>query len=256
MPQLVPTESGTLELSWLTMKQIAKWIMARTPYRLVREYGINRFQAIDQSLRDLRKRGFRPMIVIDGGAHLGTFSLAAERIFPEATFHLIEPQPACLGPLRELSAKRHFALHEFALSDRPGTVEFLKTTDPNTGAYVNPRGEEAITVPANTLDALFAGRVATEMRPLLKLDLQGHELAALKGGVKTLQSIEAVLIEVNFVPFLASPGIPSIISFFDENEFELYDVASLSGQFRDNRLVGGDLIFARRDSELMADLAG
>jgi FkbM family methyltransferase len=240
------------------MKQFVKWIMARTPYRLVRDYGLNRFQAIDQSLRDMRKRGFLPMIVIDGGAHLGTFSLAAEKIFPDATFHLIEPQPPCLPPLRELCAKHHFTLHEFALSDRPGTVEFLKTTTPNTGAFVNPsyRGEEAIAVPANTLDALFAGRVTTEMRPLLKLDLQGQELAALKGGVKILQSIEAVLIEVNFVPFLASPGIPSIVSFFDENEFELYDVSSLSGRFRDNRLVGGDLIFARRDSELMADLAG
>jgi hypothetical protein len=33
------------------------------------------------------------MIVIDGGAHLGPFSLAAERIFPDAAFHLIEPHP-------------------------------------------------------------------------------------------------------------------------------------------------------------------
>ena len=73
--------------------QIVKWIMARTPYRLVRNYGINRFQATDQSLWDMRKRGFHPMIVIDGGAHLGPFSLAAERIFPDAAFHLIEPHP-------------------------------------------------------------------------------------------------------------------------------------------------------------------
>jgi hypothetical protein len=63
------------------MKKIVKWIMARTPYRLVRNFGINRFQAIDQSLWDMRKRGFR--LMIDGGAHLGTFSLAAEKIFPK-----------------------------------------------------------------------------------------------------------------------------------------------------------------------------
>jgi FkbM family methyltransferase len=239
------------------MKQIIKWIMARTPYRLVRNYGLNRFQAIDHSLWDMKKRGFRPMIVIDGGAHLGTFTLCVERIFPRATFHLIEPQPPCLAPLRMLCAKHsNFVLHECALSDRPGTVEFLKTTEPGTGAYVNPsyRGHEAITVPANTLDALFADQVTREMRALLKLDIQGQELAALNGGVKVLQSIEAVLIEVMFLPF--GPTIPSIVSFFDENGFELYDVASLSGRLRDNRLGGGDLIFARRDSELMADLAG
>ena len=61
------------------MKKIIKSVLARMPYRVVRNYGINRFQAISQSLVDMRRRGYRPSIVIDGGAHLGTFSLAAER---------------------------------------------------------------------------------------------------------------------------------------------------------------------------------
>jgi hypothetical protein len=48
----------------------------------------------------------------------------------------------------------------------------------------------------------------------------------------------------------------TLVAFFDEHGFELYDIAALSGRLRDNRLAGGDLIFARRDSELMQDLAG
>lgn len=238
------------------MKQLLKSLMARTPYRLVRNYGINRFQAIDQTLQSMRKQGYRPKIVIDGGANVGQFSVAAQTIFPEATFHLIEPQPPCIPLLRELCAKRNFVLHEFALSNHAGAVEFLKTEAPSTGAYVNPshRGQEAITVPANTIDALFADQITAAMRGLLKLDIQGHELAALNGGIKVLESIEAVLIEVMFLPF--GPPIPRLVEFFDHHGFDLYDVASLAARTRDNRLSGGDLIFARRSSGLMADLAG
>lgn len=238
------------------MKKIIKSFLTYTPYRVVRDYGINRFQGIDQSLLDMRRRGYRPKIVIDGGAHLGTFSVATAKTFPEAIFYLIEPQGPCLPPLRKLCAANGFVLHEYALSDKPGAVKFLKTNAPNTGAYVNPTypGDEAITVPSTTLDALFADRMLGDTRALLKLDIQGQELAALKGGVKLLQSTEAVLVEVMFLPF--GPSLASIVAFFEENEFELYDIASLSGRLRDNRLSGGDLIFARRGSGLMADLSG
>lgn len=217
---------------------------------------MNRFDAIIQSLEGMHARGYRPEIVIDGGANVGLFSIAAQKIFPEATFHLIEPQPPCLPVLRELCARRNFVLHEVALSDRPGVVEFLKTDVPSTGAYVNPsfRGEAAIAVAANTIDALFANRITGAMRGLLKLDLQGQELAALRGGIKALQSIEAVLLEVMFLP--VGPPFHALVEFFDDHGFELYDVGSLAGRRRDNRLSGGDLIFARRDSGLMKDLAG
>ena len=58
------------------MKQIIKAIIAQTPYRIVRDRGENKFQAIDVSLRNMKDRGFVPRVVIDGGAHLGSFSLA------------------------------------------------------------------------------------------------------------------------------------------------------------------------------------
>ena len=68
------------------MKQIIKTLIAQTPYRIVRDTGANRFQAIDVALRNMKDRGFFPRVVIDGGAHLGSFSLAAKQIFPGATF--------------------------------------------------------------------------------------------------------------------------------------------------------------------------
>src|SRR5262249_51284083 len=150
-------------------KEIIKAIIAQTPYRVVRNKNQNRFQAIDLSLRDMKHRGFRPRIVIDGGAHLGSFSVAAKQVFPEATFHLVEPQPACRDPLRVLCAKERFVLHECALGDRVGKIGLSLTTGPCTGAHVVANStDETSAVPVSTLDAIFEQRISAYDRTLLK----------------------------------------------------------------------------------------
>jgi FkbM family methyltransferase len=243
--------------SWITrgeVKEIIKAILAQTPYRIVRDRGANRFQAIDVSLRNLKDRGFCPRVVIDGGAHLGSFSLLAKQFFGTATFHLVEPQPACSATLKALSAKEGFILHECALADHNGTISFSRTFEPNTGAHVQTGvSSETVTVPASTLDTLFAHRVTQRDRALLKLDLQGYELYALRGGPRLLPSIEIILTEVSFYAQAYEPPIVDLLSFLDASGFELYDIASLAGRSRDNRLHQGDFVFARKGSQLLED---
>src|SRR5271166_2234269 len=163
------------------MKQIAKAIIAKTPYRVVRDRGANRFQAIEVSLRGLKERGFCPNVIIDGGAHLGTFSLNVKKIFPNAVFHLVEPQSACFAALEQTCGKEGFTLHKCALSDHDGKLSFTNTTSPNTGAQVST-DEASYLVSACTLDTLLAHQIAQEDKTLLKLDLQGYELHALRGA--------------------------------------------------------------------------
>ena len=215
---------------------------------------VNRFQAIDVSLRSMKDRGFCPGVVLDGGAHLGSFSLAAKKIFPRATFHLIEPQPACIAPLKTLCAAEGFILHECALADHVGNIRFFRAAEPTTGAHVKMRSDiETDIVSTSTLDILFEGRVARNDRALLKMDLQGYELVALRGAPKLLQSIEVILTEVSFFAQAYEPSIVDLIAFLDAGGFQLYDVASLSGRRRDNRLIAGDFVFARKGSQLLED---
>ena len=114
-----------------TLKQVLKSILASTPYRVVRNKDANRFQAIEASLLCLRDRGFLPRVVLDGGAHLGAFSIATKQIFGGAKFHLIEPQLACLPLLRALCPRQGFVLHEVALAERVGAVSLSQTSTPS-----------------------------------------------------------------------------------------------------------------------------
>jgi FkbM family methyltransferase len=234
------------------MKNLIKLIMSHTPYRIIRDRGANRFQAIGTSLRAMKTRGFVPGVVIDGGANVGSFSIAAQSIFPHAAFHLVEPQPACSEPLRKLCAAKGFVFHECALAEEQGRIGMTKTLEPNTGAHITADPEKSVSVAADTLDALF-GSVTRDDRALLKLDLQGYELHALRGGKAFLKSVEAILTEVSFFAQAYEPTIAELVSFLDESGFQLYDIAALAGRTRDNRLNQGDFIFVRRGSQLLED---
>jgi FkbM family methyltransferase len=237
------------------VKQIIKTLMAQTPYRIVRDRGANRFQAIDSALRNMKERGFHPRIVIDGGAHLGSFSLATKRTFPLAQFHLVEPQSACSKPLKALCTKEGFFLHECALADHIGEVGISQTSEPSTGVHIIPDSDiETNIVFASTLDALFGQRISPHDRTLLKMDLQGYELHALRGGSMLLRSIEIILTEVSFFAQAYEPTIVDLMNFLDARGFQLYDIVALTGRARDNRAHQGDFIFARKNSQLLEDI--
>jgi FkbM family methyltransferase len=238
----------------IEMKAIIKSLLAGTDYRVIRRADMNRFQAIEECMRGLAARAYRPRMIIDGGAHLGEFALLARKRFPDAEgFHLFEPQQACLEPLRKLCASERFILHECALSSRTGTLRFLRTDQPNTGAHVVDDEAVATEVDARTLDEVLESKLDRDHRALLKLDLQGHELDALRGGAKSLRSIEVVLTEVSFYVQSRVPMVAEVIAFMSGVGFVLYDIAALSGRPRDNRLREGDLVFVRQDSQLLED---
>ena len=114
-------------------------------------------------------------------------------------------------------------------------------------------GPNSIEVAKITLDNLLENRLTREDRALLKLDLQGFELYALRGASVALQSVEVVLTEVSFFAQAYEPSISQLIGFLDQSGFELYDVAALTARQRDNRLHQGDFVFVRKDSPLAAD---
>jgi FkbM family methyltransferase len=200
----------------------------------------------------MRDRGYHPRLVIDGGAHLGSFAIEARSIFPSASFHLVEPQKACADALTKLAASNGFTFHQCALSDKVGQVALTQGDVPNTGVHIE--GEDGL-VSASTLDALFGEMIIEGDRTLLKLDLQGYELHALRGASKTLRSIEIVLTEASFYAQAYEPSILELMNFLDQSGFQLYDVAAIAGRWRDNRAHQGDLIFARKGSRLLFDTA-
>jgi hypothetical protein len=89
----------------------------------------------------LKRRGFAPEVIVDGGANNGNFARMARRIFADATIHLIGPQPACQEALTRLAKAEGFVLHAAALvSPEFASPTVLLATTPgmvNTGAFIS-----------------------------------------------------------------------------------------------------------------------
>ncbi|MFN3523770.1 MAG: FkbM family methyltransferase [Phenylobacterium sp.] len=225
-----------------------KRILALTPYRIVRR-AENRFEAIEFSLRLLRAMGYQPPRIIDGGAHTGQFTRLALSVFPAAQVEMFEPQAAC-GPQLQALARREprCRFHPAALGapeDRAKGLRLSLHDGPCTGAHVAEAGQP---VAVTCLDDLEA-----PAGTLLKMDLQGYEMQALRGGERLLEQVEVILTEVSFFRQGYEPRVVDLIAWLDQRRFDLFDVAALSGRTRDNRLRQGDLVFVRRGSPLLAD---
>jgi FkbM family methyltransferase len=212
----------------------------------------------------LKRRGFAPEVIVDGGANIGNFARMARRIFADATIHLIEPQPACQQALQRLSRAEGFVLHATALvsPDFASSTALLATTPGvvNTGASISSRSVQAqsvqsVIVQAAILDDLIESRPGSGAPVLMKLDLQGYELQALAGSERTLAKTEVILTEVSFFAQAYEPTILELMTWLDRKGFVLYDVAALSARARDGRARQGDLIFVRRTSGLVVDTA-
>ncbi|MHB8604252.1 MAG: FkbM family methyltransferase [Thermoplasmatota archaeon] len=129
-------------------------------------------------------------VVIDAGANVGYYTLLLARLVgPTGRVHAFEPHPANLAMLRRNIAANSFTnvvIHENALSDRAGKVEFFEHTSlggHSLGIKEKGREHDAIAVDAVTLD----DALATEPRiDFWKMDIEGAEGLALRGATAVL----------------------------------------------------------------------
>jgi FkbM family methyltransferase len=244
----------------MSIVNVANKFFGSLGFRVTRNASPNRFEAMEHTLRLMAERGFAPAAIVDAGANVGNWTRMARTVFPGASFHMIEPQSGCAPILESIvNSLPRIGFYRTAVT-RPGRRRVLMTGGGNmqrgTGAWVLAEGDETIgesESEATTLDELFADGLPLPI--FLKLDLEGHELAALEGAQSLLTRVEAVLTEVSFFDIHDSgrPLFSDVLAFLRDRGFDLYDISSLSGRHRDNRLCLGDAVFVRRDSPLSRD---
>ncbi|MSU58683.1 MAG: FkbM family methyltransferase [Pedosphaera sp.] len=245
------------------MKALVKQLLLRFGIRISRSAQPNRFQAMEETLSLLKKLGFAPGRIIDGGANQAQWAGVAAGVFPDARLHLIEPQPACQPVLERFTAEHPGAeLHAVALTEggKSSVTMFDVDGSGSSGAFVGSAevfaaGLKPVTLPATTLDELFAEKISAGERVLLKLDLEGHELPALRGAGRLLKQVEVFVTEAHvFAPAAWQRSVfGDIAAELQRNGFELFDIASLSGRGRDARLRIGDFVFVNKTSALLKD---
>lgn len=163
--------------------------------------------------------------VVDVGAHAGQFSLLARALYPRARIVAFEPLPGPGARFRRVfGGDANVTLHPVAVAPRrgPAAMHVSASTDSSSLLPITPRQvalfpgtelREVTTIEAGPLDAfLGAGEIASPA--LLKIDVQGFELEALRASLPLLPAFDHVYTEVSFEALYAGQALAGEVAAF------------------------------------------
>lgn len=168
----------------------------------------------DETVSEVLRARLKPGgTFIDAGANVGFFSLlAAKLVGPSGRVISFEPNPAVFAQLQSNAALNGFAwidAHQKGLFDREGNGTMF-VPDTNCGAgTMRPGGDNGVAISLVRMDDIVKGEI-----DLLKIDVEGAEVAALRGAQRVLSGCPAVVCEISEYSLRA----------MGSSHYELYDL--------------------------------
>ncbi|HXR36327.1 MAG TPA: FkbM family methyltransferase [Candidatus Binataceae bacterium] len=162
-------------------------------------------------VHELRRQGISAKTVIDVGANVGQFAIAAAMLFPDARIYSFEPHPGCFEHLVKNAARLpRIKPIQAALGERAGVAQLrinshshssslMPLAQAHRQAFPSAVEVQTLGVRQTTLDAVF-GAIELETPVLLKLDVQGYEAQAVRGGREMLKRVQWMVSEASLKP--------------------------------------------------------
>ncbi|MDF9795205.1 FkbM family methyltransferase [Catalinimonas alkaloidigena] len=184
-----------------------------------------------------------PSVFFDVGANLGLFSVFVKHYFPESTLYIFEADPQLI-PFIEKNTQglQNIHIHNLAVSNLHG--EELKFYRNRNSFQTNSLLQEAVLpfskgheleefdVMSCSIDS-FVSEMNIPKVDVIKLDIQGAEYIALKGGEETLKACSFLFLEVCFLMPQAIESLKLAYDFFP-NQKPINDI-----------IMGADLLMTK-----------
>jgi FkbM family methyltransferase len=201
---------------------------------------VKRVQNIASQVPPLR----RGALVVDVGANNGWFTRAVAQCHGHICAHLFEPNSDLFGAIKKNleTVDLEYQLSELALTDQKGRQVFFSpdhnsqhgSLDYENATYTNTPNAiiRELNVSTQTLDNYCRENKINSI-DLLKVDIQGSELAFLQGAKQSLKNTSAAIIEIS----LLDRGVHESLAIL-HSEFPKHTLLSPVSY-------GGDVLFYR-----------
>jgi len=144
------------------------------------------------------------LTIFDVGANKGSWSNLLAQKFPSSSFFLFEPQSGCHSIIKEKKIP-NMVLVPLVVSATPNQIVNIYSTSETAGlasvyqrrdSYFQSEEYHAIETKTTTIDAIIE-QYDIKCVHYMKMDIEGHELEALKGASKSLEKgiIQALTFE-------------------------------------------------------------
>lgn len=197
-----------------------------------------------------------PQVIYDVGANIGTWTLLAKSLFPESIVHAFEPLAShCEIFEKEMREIPNISLHKVALGSSACTLNMQVTSFSDASSLLEisdathsifgitkDREEAVIVLPLD--DYVFQQNLP--LPDLIKLDIQGYELEALKGASQCLAHAKYLISEVSFLSFYHEQALfHNMVSFLAKNNFYLSALGTNTPLGKDLSQI--DVLFIRKE---------
>jgi FkbM family methyltransferase len=203
-----------------------------------------------------------PRLILDVGANSGQTTAKYRSLFPGAVVHAFEPGDAAFDALgHSYAADAQVRVHKLAVSDHVGVKPFYRNRDDVTNSLLptatgahdligkdTMQGVDCVQVSTTTLDAFCQSENIAEI-DILKMDIQGGELMALRGAREMLaaRKIRLVYSEVLFADLYQNQAhFVDIVTELRGYGYRLYGLYDLNYP-QANGLAWGDAVFLSPD---------
>lgn len=194
---------------------------------------------------------------VDAGAHAGNWTQALLDLFNPERVIAVECEPRLVLPLKaRFAGVASVMVLDVALAESDGVASFHQLRHPAGSSLLKPRAEVKKEFAANSWDSIGTVEVRKisydqlikdeDEISILKLDIQGAEMAVLANSRDGLPKTKCIIMEVTFTPhYEGDAGFPELHQFMAKKGFGLY---RLSHPYdRGGRALYSDAVYLRED---------
>lgn len=217
MNRLRVARGRRLSLGLMLRRRLLRWLLAARPTAHAAPFAVlpgdtvseevlvagiyeaELLTALFDGLLASRRAAFEQGAAVDVGANIGNHSLFFASRF--AAVHAFEPNPPALALLRcnaELAGAAHVQVHAFGLGDRDAHLPFSQNTDGNLGGsgygFAGVQGGRLRLCELRRGDDVLPQALQGRPLALLKIDVEGAELAVLQGLAQTVARERPVVV--------------------------------------------------------------
>lgn len=208
-------------------------------------------------LFDLRERGLVCKHILDVGANKSFWSRETAKVYPSASYYLIEPQEEMRSFLQGFCNEHEESKYFIAGAGKKNEVLDLNVYDSLAGSTfmgdensnTHVIGKRAVDVVS--IDSLIETNQIPDTLELVKLDIQGFELEALKGATKLFGKTEVFILETSmFEYYTGLPVFSEVVNFMLDRDYVVYDLPGYNRRPLDGALGQLDICFVKKDGFL------